>query len=98
MARFEAATSAIGEVAFKKALFQSPLPVPESAKAASSSDISPSMTMIYKVQLEQDTDTNKQNIKRDHQIQRLKELRELATKLLEDDWQYESAEVLTGLQ
>lgn len=98
MARFEAATSAIGDVAFKKALFQSPLPVPEGSKSTSCSDISPSMSLIYKVQLDQDTDTNKWNIKRDHQIQRLKELRELSVKLQEDDWQYEPADVLTGLQ
>ncbi|KAK3742630.1 hypothetical protein RRG08_025577 [Elysia crispata] len=98
MARFEAATSAMGDFAFKKALFQSPLPVPEGSKSASSTDISPSLTTLHKVQLELDTDTNKQNIRRDHQIQRLKELRELATKLQEDDWQYEPAESLTGLQ
>ncbi|GFR72061.1 anaphase-promoting complex subunit 16-like [Elysia marginata] len=98
MARFEAATSAIGDVAFKKALFQSPLPVPEGSKSAACSDMAPSLSLIHKVQLDQDTDTNKQNIRRDHQIQRLRELRELATKLQEDDWQYEPAEVLTGLQ
>ncbi|RUS90541.1 hypothetical protein EGW08_001718 [Elysia chlorotica] len=98
MARFEAATSAIGDVAFKKALFQSPLPVPDGSKSSTSTDMAPSLSLIHKVQLDQDTDTNKQNIRRDHQIQRLKELREIATKLQEDDWQYEPAETLIGLQ
>lgn len=99
MARYEAASSIIANNAFKKALFQSPSPAPEGGKSGSSTDIMPSMlSLIYKVQLEQDIDTNLFYMKKDMHVQRLKELRELANKLQDDSWQYEPAEKLIGLQ
>ncbi|XP_059165715.1 uncharacterized protein LOC131948191 [Physella acuta] len=98
MARYEAASSIIGNINFKKALFQSPSPVPESSKAAAGPEIIPSMSLIYKVQLEQDIDMNLYYIKKDLHIQRLKELRELSASLQDDNWKYEPAEKLTGLQ
>jgi len=83
---------------FKKTLFQSPAPATPSgaSKSGSSSDIMKSL--IYKVQLEQEFDTNLFYIKRDMHDQRLKDLRELANSLQDDAWQYEPAEKLVGLQ
>uniref|UniRef100_A0A0B6YV84 Uncharacterized protein n=1 Tax=Arion vulgaris TaxID=1028688 RepID=A0A0B6YV84_9EUPU len=98
MARYEAAPSILGNIAFKKALFQSPSPAPENSKPAAGSEIAPSNSLIYKVQLQQDIEMNLHYIKKDLHVQCLKDLRELANKLQDDNWQYEPAEKLTGLQ
>ncbi|CAG5129436.1 unnamed protein product [Candidula unifasciata] len=98
MARFEAAPSILGNIAFKKALFQSPSPAPETTKSTTNSELAPSASLIYKVQLQHDIDLNLHHIKKSIHIERLKNLRELSTKLQDDDWRYESAEKLTGLQ
>ncbi|KAI8794767.1 hypothetical protein BgiMline_006645 [Biomphalaria glabrata] len=95
MARYEAANSIIGNINFKKALFQSPSPVPDCSKTSAGSEI---MSHFYKVQLEQEIDMNLFFIKKDLHLQRLKELKELSNKLQDDNWMYESAEKLTGLQ
>ncbi|KAH9514413.1 hypothetical protein Btru_025189 [Bulinus truncatus] len=93
MARYEAANSIIGNINFKKALFQSPSPVPESSKAAAGPESVPSMSLIYKIQLEQDIDMNLFFIKKDLHLQRLKELREWSNKLQDDNWIRTSREV-----
>jgi len=104
MARYETASSIIANNAFKKALFQSPSPAPAEggkggASTSSTTEMMPSMvSLIYKVQLEQDIETNLFYMKKDMHIQRLKELRELASTLQDDAWMYPPAEKLIGLQ